>query len=63
MFPDVFFKQSAILAFLFCFGFSLKKKSCRKSKYLQSTFDRIIDVYIIDVVENLGYHVTYFVTD
>ena len=25
--------------FLYCFGFNLKKKSCRKSKYLQSTVE------------------------
>ena len=30
-----FFKQSAILAFLYCFGFNIKKKSPRKSKYNQ----------------------------
>ena len=29
--------------FLCCFGFNLKKKSCRKSKYLQSTFEYLTE--------------------
>ena len=40
--------------FLYCFGFNLKKKSCRKVNIYSWIFDRIIDVYIIDVI-NLGY--------
>ena len=43
---------------IFCFN--LKKKTCRKSKYLQQAIlNRIIDVYIIDVVENLGFYNQY----
>ena len=40
------------------FGFSLKKKSCRKSRYLFTisswVFDGMIDFYIIDGVEGLN---------
>ena len=38
-----FFKQPAILAFVYCFGFNLKKKSRRKSKYLQSTVEYLTE--------------------
>ena len=35
---------------LYCFGFNLNKKFRRKSKYLQSIVDKIIDVHRIDGV-------------
>ena len=39
-FSDVVFKQSAIS---YCFVFNLKKKSGRKSKYLQSTVEYLTE--------------------
>ena len=42
-FQMCFFKQPAILAFVCCFGFNLKKKSRRKSKYLQSTVEYLTE--------------------
>ena len=43
-FSNVFFKQSAISAFLYCFGFNQKKESGRKSKYLQSTVEFLTEL-------------------
>ena len=40
---QVFFKQYAILAFLYYFGFNLKKNTCRKSQYLQSTVEYLTE--------------------
>ena len=42
--------------FLYCFGFNLEKKSCRKVNIYNQQLNiyRIIDAYIIDVVENLS---------
>ena len=55
------FKQSAILPFLYFFGFDLKKQSFIKSKYIfiinSWIFDGIIDHYVIDVVEYLDYSI------
>ena len=35
--------------FLYCFGFNLKKKSCRKSKYLQSTVEYLTEYLTIHI--------------
>ena len=43
-----FVKQSAILAFfLYCFDFNVKKKSCRKSRFLQSTVEYLTEWWTI----------------
>ena len=34
---------------LYCFGFNLKKKSCRKSKYLQSTVEYLTEYLTIHI--------------
>ena len=38
-FPDVFLNNQLYWHYLYCLGFNLKKKSCRKSKYLKSTVE------------------------
>ena len=42
-------KQSALLVFLYYFGFNPKKKSCRKSKYLQSIIQYLTEYLTIHI--------------